>query len=133
MNQYYKLAVVQLWTVFWPVYHVTCGSVLWNRTFLYIYLTTFFSVRNFKNTSALRVIFFSKMLKIESKFGKWKRNNLENIFRFWDNCIWKCYNKLPLLRREYLLSPVNGLTNSAKILHMTQRDFFNLNWLEREQ
>ena len=32
---------------------------------------------------------------------------LENVFRFWDSCIWKsCYN-LSLLRREYLSSAVN--------------------------
>ena len=57
----------------------------------------------------------------------------ENIFRFWDNCIWKCYYKLSLLRREYLLSVVNGLTNSAKIFSITQRDFFKLNTLNRDQ
>ena len=41
--------------------------------FLDIYLTTFFGVHNFKNISAMRVIFFLKMLKIESKFPKCKK------------------------------------------------------------
>ena len=43
------------------------------RDFLDIYLTTFFQVRKFENTSAMRVIFFLKMLKIESKFREWKK------------------------------------------------------------
>ena len=33
-----------------------------------------------------------------------------------------------LLRREYLSSTLNPLTNSPKILDITQRDFFNLNF-----
>ena len=41
----------------------------------------------------------------------------------------KCCNNLPLLRREYLLLTMNGLTNSPKIFHTTQTDFFNLNCL----
>ena len=51
------------------------------RDFLDIYLTTSFGVPKFKNTSAMRVIFFLKMFKIESKFTKCKKN-LENILRF---------------------------------------------------
>ena len=45
----------------------------------------------------------------------------------------KCCNKLPLLRRESLSLAVNGLTNSPKTLHVTQRDFFNSNILHRDQ
>ena len=62
-----------------------------------------------------------------------EKKNTENIFRFSDKCIRKCCNKLPLLRREYFSSAVNGLTNSPKILHMTQRDSVNLNCLHRHQ
>ena len=61
------------------------------------------------------------------------KKSSENIFRSLHNSIWKCCNKLPLLRREYLSSAVNGLTNSPKILHITQRDFFNLNYIQRDQ
>ena len=43
------------------------------REFLDIYLTTYFGVRNFKNTSVMGVIFFLKMVKIESKFRKSKK------------------------------------------------------------
>ena len=102
------------------------------RGFLDIYLTTFFIVRKSKNTSAMRVIFFLKKFKIESSLGNAKENR-DNIFRFLDNCIWKCCYRLSLLRREYLLSAVNGLTNSPKILHITQRDFFNLEFPETDQ
>ena len=44
------------------------------RNFLDIYLTTFFGVRKFRNTSAITVIFFLKMFKIKSKFRKCKKN-----------------------------------------------------------
>ena len=80
----------------------------------------------------MRVIFLWKKFKIESKFRKCKKK-LENIFRFLDNCISKYCNKFPLLRRENLMSPKNGLTNSRKILDITQRDFFNLNCVPRDQ
>ena len=57
------------------------------RDFLDIYLTTFFGVRKFKNTSTMRVIFFLKMFKIESKFRKCqkkkeKRKKLRKRFSF---------------------------------------------------
>ena len=32
-SQYGKGAVAQIWTVFRPVYHVTCQKFPWNRTF----------------------------------------------------------------------------------------------------
>ena len=51
------------------------------RDFLDIYLTTFFGVRKFKNTSAMRVILFLKIFKIESKFGK-LRKKLSESFLF---------------------------------------------------
>ena len=70
--------------------------------FLDIYLTTFFGVCKFKNTSAIRVILFLKMFKTESKFRKCKM-------------------------------AVNGLINTRKVLHITQKDFFNRNFLQRDQ
>ena len=42
------------------------------RDFLDIYLTALFGVGKFKNTSAMRVIPFSKMVQIGSKFRKCK-------------------------------------------------------------
>ena len=38
--------------------------------FLDISLTTFFRVRKFRTSSTMRVIFFFKIFKIESKFSK---------------------------------------------------------------
>ena len=101
------------------------------QNFLDFYLTTFFRVPKFKAIPPMTVIFFLKMLKIESKFLKWKKK--ENIFRFWDNSIWKCCYKLSLLRWEHVLSVVNGLTNNPKIVHITQIDFFNLNCFHSDQ
>ena len=47
-----------------------------------------------------------------------KEKTSENVFCFTDNCIWKfCYN-LSLLKREYLLSAVDGLAKSPKILYI---------------
>ena len=76
--------------------------------------------------------FFGKSSKLNLNLENVKKK-LENIFRFLDNCISKYCNKFPLLRRENLMSPKNGLTNSPKILDITQRDFFNLNCVPRDQ
>ena len=37
------------------------------------------------------------------------------------------------LRREYLSLAVNGLINSLKIFHITNRDFFYLNCIHSDQ
>ena len=127
---------MQLWPVFWRVYNVTCRRVLGNENFLDIYLTTFFGVRKFKNTFKLwRSAFFWKFsnVKLNLENPKKKKKKSENIFPYWDNWIWKRCYKLSLLRKKYLLSAVNWLTNSLKILHITQRDFFNPNFFHRDQ
>ena len=38
----------------------------------------------------------------------------------------------PILRREYLSSAVNVLTNTYKALHLTKTDFFRLNYLQND-
>ena len=132
INKYGKGAVVQLCTVFRPDYDGTCGAVVWNGTFLDIYLTIFFLVRNLKNTFKLwGWYFFRKCSKLNLNLQNAKENS-ENIFRFWDNCIWKCCLKLSLLKRDYLLSAANELRNSPKIPHNTQRHFFNPNCLHMD-
>ena len=50
------------------------------RDFLDIYLTTFFGVPKFKKISPMTVIFFLKMLKIESKFRKCKKESRKFFF-----------------------------------------------------
>ena len=111
-------------------YYVSKGPL--RRDFFDTYLSTVFRVCKFKNTSAMRVIFFLEMLKSQPKFRKCIEI-LRNVFNFWDNSIWKCCKKLPLLRREYLSSAVNGLTNSPKIFHISQRNFISHNCLHRDQ
>ena len=103
------------------------------RDFLHIYLTTFFRVRTFKTTTPISVVFFFwKCSSLNLNFQNTKKN-WENLFCFWDNSIWKCCYILSLLRREHFLSALSGLTNNPKILHITQRDFFNMNCLHRYQ
>ena len=40
--------------------------------------------------------------------------------------------KLSLLRREYLSSAVNVLTNTYKAFHVTKTDFLRLNFLQND-
>ena len=50
--------------------------------FLDIYLITLFGLPQLKNTSPMRIIFFFKMFKIESKFRKYKKKKkkIRNYF-----------------------------------------------------
>ena len=64
--------------------------------------------------------FFSKCWKFYLNSENAKKSS-EIIFGFFDNCIWECCYKLFVIRREYLLSAVNGLKNRPKILHILQR------------
>ena len=91
--------------------------------FLDIYVTSFFGGLLFKNTSAMRISFF--FLKVQNSIwvSKMRKQNVEKVFCFWDICIRRCCNKLPLLSREYLSSAVNVLRNSPKILHITKKLF----------
>ena len=54
------------------------------QDFLDNYLTMLFGVRKFKYTSAISVIFFLKMFKIECKFRKCKKKKkkIRNYFTF---------------------------------------------------
>ena len=114
-------------------YHVTCQRVLWNRTFLYIYLSTSFGVRKFKNTFKLwGSSFFWKCSKLNLILENAKTNSA-NIFPFWDNWIWKCSYKVSRLKRKYLSYAINALTNSPKNFHIIQTDFFQLSCLYTDQ
>ena len=68
---------------------------------------------------------FLKMFKIQFQFQKCKKISEEKKF-FGGNSIWRCCSKLSALRREYLSSAVNALTNTntPKIYHITNGDFF---------
>ena len=80
----------------------------------------------FGNKSAMRVIFFIECSKFNVDF-KNAQKNWEKVFCFWDNSAWTGGIKFSLLRTEYLSSAVNVLTNSLKILHITNRDLFRPN------
>ena len=69
--------------------------------------------------------------KMEEKIEKKLFSKM--FFCFWDNCVRIGCVKLSLLRREYLSSAVNVLTNSYKALHLTKTDFFLLNYLPSDQ
>ena len=75
---------------------------------------------------------FLKMLKIHCKFHK-RIEKWEKICCSWERRIWSGCFKFSLLRREYLSLGVNVLRNSLKILHVTKRDFFQLNYLQSDQ
>ena len=108
------------------------SKVLEKQHLIDIYLTTVFGVWNFENTSAMRVIFCLKLLKILSAFQKC-RKTLEKAFCFLDNCLWIGWVYLFLLRTKSLWPAVNVFTNSRKILHITNRDFFEVNFLHSDQ
>ena len=82
---------------------------------------------------SLKVIFYFKMFNIEFKFRKLKKKiKKKTFFCFWDNFIWKCSYKFSLWRREYLLSAVNGLTKSRKILQYHSERHFQPELLAEE-
>ena len=53
--------------------------------------------------------------------------NQEKGFRFWENRVCSFFWKFYILRRKYLYSAVNMLTNIPKISDLTKSDFFQLN------
>ena len=93
--------------------------------FLHLYLTTSFGVHNFRNAQGMRVIFVFQKLKIWSRCQKWSKK-FKKYFYFLRNCIWIGWYKFSVLRREYLSSAVNVLTNSLKNSDITKRDIFQL-------
>ena len=54
------------------------------------------------------------------------------FFCFLDKCMCIDSIKLPLLTKEHLSSAVNPLTKSPKILHITKRDFSQLNSIHND-
>ena len=68
---------------------------------------------------------FTKMLFFMQCFIN-KAKNSGKVFCFLDNCIWIDCFKISLLRKEYLWSAVNMLTNSTKISDINNRNIFEL-------
>ena len=73
-----------------------------------------------------------KCSKFNEDFKKAGKNS-EEVFCFWDNSIWIGFFKLSLLRREYIWSAINVLTNRLRILHSTNTDFFESNFVQSNQ
>ena len=132
INKYENGCIVKISTVFGLIYHIACQRAPLKRDFLNIYFTTFFGVGNIGNTSAMRVFFVCKCSKFNVDF-KSGENNWDQLFSFSDNCIWIGCVRLSRLRREYLPWVVNVLTNWLKTLHITKRDFSQLNCLDSNQ
>ena len=100
-----------------------------SQTALFRHLSDYvFGVRNFENTKAMRVIFFSKRSKFQLDFRKATKNR-EKVFCFWDNSSWIAIVKLSLFRTGCFSSAPNVLTSSPKILHVNRTDLFQLNFL----
>ena len=62
-----------------------------------------------------------------------QKKKIRKSFLFRDNCVQIGCVKLSLLRREYLSSAVNVLTNSYKALRLSKTDIFRLNYLPNDQ
>ena len=77
-------------------------------------------------------LFFPKCSEIDRDFKNVSKKS-EKVFCLLDNCIWIGCVKFSLLRREYLPLSVNVLRNSPKILHITKRDVFWLNFIHIDQ
>ena len=62
-----------------------------------------------------------------------QKKNQKIFFFFRENSISIGCVKLSLFRREYLPSALSVLGNSLEILHITNRDFFQINSFHRDQ
>ena len=83
-----------------------------------------FRCREFRKYRRYVVRFFKKCWKFTVD-SKNEEKNWEKMFCFWDKCIWIVCIELSLLRREYLSSAVNLLTESLKTFHVTKKNFSN--------
>ena len=132
INKYGKGAGFQISIVFGPVYHVARPRIFSNRTFYTFILPRLSQSIISEIHRVWRSSKFWKSSKFNLRFKNAEKNS-EKVFCFLDNYIWIGCTKLSILRREYLSSAANVLTNSPKILHITKRNFFQLNCLHSDQ
>ena len=125
--------------VVWQIFQQCFGTFIMllgkgsSETGLFIHLSDyFFGVPNFGNARSMRIIFFSKCLKLNLDFKNASKNWGKGCC-FSDNCIWIGMFKLSLLRKGYFSSAANVLTSRPKIWHVNKRDFFQLNWFDSDQ
>ena len=132
INKYSKGAVVQILTVFVPLYHVAFRRVFRNRTFRRLSNHGFPSPYFWEYISYETHHFFENF-QIFIYISKMPKKSWHKIFYFRDKCISIGYIKLSLLRREYFWSVVNVVKNSPEILPVIKRDFFQLNCVHSDQ
>ena len=132
ISKYGNSAVVQIATVFEQVYHVARQKVFWKRTFWTYILPRFPECITSEIYQLWGSSFFWKCSKFNVDFEN-LRKNAEKAFCFWDNYVRNGCVKLSVLRREYLSSAVNVLTNSYKSLRLTKINFFELHYLPNDQ
>ena len=123
ISKYGNSAVVQIATVFEPVYHVACQRIFWNGTFCTYILPRFPECVISEINQLWGSSFFWKCSKFNVDYENSTKNS-EKALSFWDNCVRIGCVKLSLLRKEYLSSAVNVLKNSYKALRLTKTDFF---------
>ena len=112
-------------------YHIGCWRVLLQRDSLDIYLTKFSESVIFE-MQILRGSSFLKRSRFHPDFTNAAKNR-ENVFCFWDNCIWTGIVSLSLLRTGYLSLAANMLANNRKIWHITNRDFLQFSCVHSDQ
>ena len=132
ISKYGNSAVVQIATVFEPVSHVACQRIFWNETFCTYIFPRFPECVISEINQLWGSSFFWKYSKFKVDFEN-ATKNCEKAFCFGDNYVRNGCVKLSVLRREYLSSAVNVLTNSYKSLRLTKTDFFWLNYLPNDQ
>ena len=101
------------------------GKYLPKHCFLNSGLTKSFTVCNFRNKIAMRIIFFFKMFKMWCRFQKWTKKS-EKTVRFKDNCIWMGDDIFTQSWTGYLSLAVNVLRNTPKNLDITKGDIFKM-------
>ena len=132
INRYRKAAAMQISTMFGHIYHVAFRRIPWNWTFWALISEGFSG----SVISEIHQQWGSSLLKKCSKLKLDFKNaakKSEKVFCFRDNCIWIGCVKLSLLKRKYLLSGLDVLGNRLEILHITNRDFLQVNCLHNDQ
>ena len=80
----------------------------------------------------MSVILFWKYSIFNVDFENTLKNG-ENVFGFWDNCMWMGCIKLSLFVRAHLSTTVVVLTNSLNLFFITKRDLLQLKCISSEQ
>ena len=108
--------------MFGHVYNIAFRRVVWIGTFKTSIRLRFLESVISEIHQLCGWSFFRKNSKFKPDF-KNEKKKWERVFCFWDNCIWIGCVEFSLLRGEYLSWAVNVLTNTLKILRITNKFF----------